>query len=134
MLLEAKLQDRLAKKRGLEETLFGAAMLDGTVTMEIRHQLADTDEELQTATVSLGTLNDYLNQIRDVLSHPDDYLRLRKFTVRLDRSGVKRAADDPQPGEKVDFAEIDLGEQHNAVGVLVQYSPGEFPPKAVLGI
>ena len=137
-LLEAKLQDRLAKKRGLEETLFGAPTLDGTVTMDIRYQLADTDEQLRAATISLGTLNDYLAQIRDVLGHPENHLRLSTMTVRLDRSGVKRTADDPQPGENVDFAEIDLGDEQKAVGVLINYSPGEFPPqplaKTALGV
>ncbi len=137
-LLEAKLQDRMAKKRGLGETLFGAPTLDGTVTMEIRYQLADTDEELQAASVSLGTLNDYLAQIQDVLGHPEHHLRLSTMTVRLDRSGVKRTVDDPQPGEIVDFAEIDLGEGQKAAGVLINYSPHEFPPqplaKTVFGI
>ncbi len=138
LLLQRKLQERLAKKRGLEEALFGAPTLDGTMTMEIRRQLADTDEELQAASVSLRTLNDYLSQIRDVLGHPDDYLQLNTLTVRLDRSGVKRTAADPRPGANVDFAEIELGEGQNAVGIVVTYSPKELPPagipKAVFGI
>ncbi len=130
MLLDAKLQGRLAKKRGLAEALLGAPTLDGTVTMEIRHQLADTDEELRATTVSLGTLKDYLTQIQDVLGQPEKHLGLRTITVRLDHSGVKRTADDSQPGENVEFAEIDLGDEQKAAGILVNYSPKEFPPQA----
>jgi len=139
LLLQRKLQERLANKRGLEETLFGApTLLDGTMTMEIRREMADTDEELQAASVSRRTLNDYVSQIRDVLAHPDDHLRMHTLTVRLDRSGVKRTVDDPRPGENVDFAEIDLGEEQSALGIVVSYSPKELPPsgipKVVFGI
>ncbi len=137
-LLQRKLQERLAKKRGLEETLFGAPTLDGTMTMEIRRDLADTDKELQAASVSRRTLTDYISQIRDVLAHPDDHLRMHTLTVRLDRSGVKRTVSDPRPGENVDFTEIDLGEDQRAVGLIVTYSPEELPPsgipKVVFGI
>ena len=131
LLLESKLRERLTRKRGLQETLFEVPTLDGTVTMEIRHHLADTDEELKAASVSLGTLNDYLGQIQDVLSHPENHLRLHPLTVRLDRSGVKRKADDPRPGQNVDFAEIHLGDEQSAVGILVSYSPKEFPPQSL---
>ncbi len=131
LLLQRKLEERQAKKRGLGGTLFGAPTLDGTMTMDIRRQLTDTDEELQAASVSLRTLNDYISQIRDVLAHPENHLRLDTLTVRLDRSGVKRTADDRRPGENVEFAEIDLGEGQRAVGIIVAYSPKELPPSGV---
>lgn len=126
LLLEAKLQQRLAKKRGLETLVPGPAV-DGAVTLEIRRDLADAEDQLHKTSASSATLNDFLVQIQDVLSHPEDHLRLRQATVRVDQMGVKREPGSPQQASDVRFAEVEIGAERQAVGVMVKYSPQELP-------
>jgi len=128
LLLEARLQQRLAKKRGLESLVPGPA-IDGAETLEIRRDLADAEEQLRDTSASRATLNDYLSQIQDVLSHPEDQFRLRQATVRMDQMGVKRDPGSPQRASDITLAEVEIGDDRQAVGILIKYSPQELPSR-----
>ncbi len=128
LLLQTKLHQRAIKKRGFE-TLAPSALLEGSQTLELRRELENAEQGLRQTTASLGTLSDYLSQVQDVLSHPEDYIRLRPATVRLDRMGIKRKPDSSEDANDITFAAIDLEEEQDIAGILIRYSPEELPSR-----
>ncbi|MCP5158554.1 MAG: hypothetical protein H6975_03905 [Gammaproteobacteria bacterium] len=90
----------------------------------LEQRLVQVETDLVAARQRLGTLDDYLEQIRQVLSQPETYLQVRPLTLRLTRLGVKLSPDSPEPGETISLIELDsLGEQR--IGVLVSFDRGE---------
>lgn len=102
---------------------------DATHIAALERRLLDTEEKLVAARKPLETLDGYLEQIRLVLSQPQHYLQLRPLTLRLNRLGVKLAADATEPGETLALMELDsLGEQR--IGTLVRFAVQDMPPAA----
>lgn len=92
----------------------------------LEQRLLQTEEDLVAARKPLNTLDDYLEQIRQVLSQPEAYLQVRPLTLRLTRLGVKLSPDSSDPGETLALIEFDsLGEQR--IGALVQFAQGDLP-------
>lgn len=93
----------------------------------LEQRLLQTEEELVAARKPLGTLDDYLEQIRQVLSQPEIYLQVRSLALRLNRLGVRLPPDSPEPGETLSLIEFDsMGEQR--IGALVRFVREELPP------
>jgi hypothetical protein len=65
----------------------------------LEQRLLQTEEELVAARKPLGTLDDYLEQIRQVLSQPEIYLQVHSLALRFNRLGVRLPPDSPEPGE-----------------------------------
>lgn len=92
----------------------------------LEQRLLDTETALVTARKPLETLDGYLEQIRLVLSAPEQYLQLRPLTLRLNRLGIKLSADAPELGETLALIEWDsLGEQR--IGTLVRFAAKDVP-------
>jgi len=95
----------------------------------LEQRLIQTEEELTAARKQLGTLDDYLEQVRGVLSQPERYLQVRPLTLRLNRMGVKLDANSPEPGETLTLIELEsMGERR--IGVPVRIAREELPPDA----
>lgn len=93
----------------------------------LEQRLLQTEEELVAARKPLGNLDDYLEQIRQVLSQPEVYLQVRSLTLRLNRLGVKLSSNSSESGETLSLIEFDsMGEQR--IGVLVRFARAELPP------
>ncbi|MFZ1827912.1 MAG: hypothetical protein WAW42_03915 [Candidatus Competibacteraceae bacterium] len=93
----------------------------------LEQRLLQTEEELVAARKPLGTLDDYLEQIRQVLSQPEIYLQVHSLALRLNRLGVRLPLDSPEPGEALSLIEFDsMGEQR--IGTLVRFVREELPP------
>ncbi len=92
----------------------------------LEQRLVQTEEELTAARKQLGTLDDYLEQLREVLSQPEPYLQVRPLTLRLNRMGVKLDANAAEPGETLTLIELEsMGERR--IGVLVRFGREELP-------
>lgn len=98
--------------------------------------LARIERELEDATTSLQTLDDYLEQVAHVLSHPADHLWDSSAERRLDRLGV--LVEDPtQPGSTILFNEVSAAEDQRVTFGLVCVPVDELlarpqlPPDAV---
>lgn len=93
----------------------------------LEQRLCDTESELVAARKPLETLDDYLLQIQQVLSNPEQYLEIRPLTVRLNRLGIKLSAESTESGETLNLIEFDsLGKQN--IGALVWFAKTEVPP------
>ncbi len=121
--LQAQLQALRGHAQGLQPLL--SAGKRRLAAMEQR--LSQTEGELIVARKQLGTLDDYLEQVRQVLDHPETYLQLHPLALRLNRLGVKLDPDSPEPGETITLIELaSLDEQR--IGALVRFTRDELPP------
>lgn len=124
--LQAQLRALRGHAQGLQPLLSSA---DPNTHWEtaLEQRLIQVEEDLVAARKPLGTLADYLEQIRQVLSQPETYLQVRHLTLRLTRLGIKLSPQSPEPGETISLIELDsLGEQR--IGALVRFEREQLPP------
>ncbi len=125
--LQAQLRALRGHAQGLRPLLLSATDTDQRRLAALEQRLSQADGDLIVARKQLGTLDDYLEQVRQVLGHPETYLQLHPLTLRLNRLGVKLDPDSPEPGETITLIELaSLGEQR--IGALVRFTRDELPP------
>ena len=116
--LQAQLRALRSHAQGLQPLLSEEASARRPAALEQR--LVQVEEDLVAVRKRLGTLDDYLEQVRQVLGQPEIYLQVRPLTLRLTRLGVKLSPDSLEPGETLSLIEFNsMGEQR--IGVLVRF-------------
>jgi hypothetical protein len=128
--LQAQLRALRSHAQGLQPLLSsGDAQPRRETALEQR--LVQVEEDLIAARKQLGTLDDYLEQVRRVLSQPETYLQVRPLALRLTRLGVKLSPQSTEPGEMLSLIELDsLGEQR--IGALVRFGREALPPPPMM--
>jgi len=130
--LQAQLRALRSHAQGLQPLLSSTDAHPRRETA-LEQRLVQVEEDLVAARKQLGTLDDYLEQIRQVLSQPEHYLQVRPLTLRLNRLGVKLPPQSSEPGETISLIELDsLGEQR--IGVLVRFGREALAPAAITTI
>ncbi|MFO7641362.1 MAG: hypothetical protein R6X17_08885 [Candidatus Competibacteraceae bacterium] len=128
--LQARLRALRGHARGLRLLLSSPEdVADAQRAAALEQRLVQTEEALVVARTQLGTLDDYLEQVRQVLSQPEPYLQVRPLNLRLNRMGVKLDANSAEPGENLTLIELEsMGERR--IGALVRFARKELPPDA----
>jgi hypothetical protein len=128
--LQARLRALRGHAQGLRPLLSSPEdVADARRTAALEQRLVQTEEALVVARTQLGTLDDYLEQVRQVLSQPEPYLQVRPLNLRLNRMGVKLDANSAEPGENLTLIELEsMGERR--IGALVRFARKELPPDA----
>ena len=126
--LQAQLRALRGHAQGLRPLLSSAGDVpDARRAADLEQRLLQMEEDLVAARRQLGTLDDYLAQVREVLAQPEDYLQVRPLTLRLNRMGVKLDANSTEPGETLNLIELEsMGERR--IGSLVRFTRDELPP------
>ncbi len=101
--------------------LLSSADTDERRVVGLERRLAQTEEDLVAARRQLGTLDDYLEQVRQVLSRPNSYLQVQVQSIKISRLGVKLSPLSTEPGETITLLEFSsLGERR--IGVLAHFT------------
>ncbi|MCB1919946.1 MAG: hypothetical protein KDJ28_08205 [Candidatus Competibacteraceae bacterium] len=129
--LQAQLRALRSHAQGLQPLLLSTDEHPRRETA-LEQRLAQVEEDLVAVRKRLGTLDDYLEQVRQVLSQPEKYLQARPLTLRLTRLGIKLSPESSEPGETLSLIELDsLGDQR--IGALVRFSRQEaLPPPPMM--
>ena len=67
-----------------------------------------------------------LGQVSRVFSNPEDFIRLRKFSLRLNKMGIKISDDSPQPCNSLNLTEVVIGNELPRVVTLAKFSGKEL--------
>ena len=121
VLLKIKLRDLQAQHRGLD-ALTAADTDEAQDTQSLARELEETERQLSEAQPRLGTLDDYLTQVRRVFNHPSRYLRVKPDAVRVDRMGIKVENEKSGRGAEVVSANITIGRNPPVAGLLVVFN------------
>ncbi len=124
-LLSVKLSEIKAQCRGLD-ALAESRPEDEAAWETTQRHLEETEQQLQEARASLGTMDDYLRQVCKVLTHPTKHLRAKSGSVHLDRMGVMVKEGNQHRGAKVVTTQVTLGKQPSYEAVLVSYPRAEM--------
>lgn len=124
--LQAQLRALRGHNQGLRP-LLASADADRSRVAALERRLLKAEEDLVVARKQLGTLDDYLEQVRRVLSQPEEYLRIQALAMRLNRLGLKLDPGSPEPGETITLIELaSLDEKR--IGVLVRFARDDLAP------
>jgi len=69
-----------------------------------------------------------LEQVADVFSKPDEFVRARKLSLRLNKMGIKISDDSPQPANKLNLTEVIIGNELPRVVTLAIFPRKELVP------
>ena len=122
--LRAQLQALRGQARGLQP-LLSSTDADERRLATLEQRLTQTEQDLADARKPLATLDDYLEQVRQVVGQPEPYLHFHRLSLRLNRLGVKLDEDSPEPGETLALFEWDSLEEQR-IGTLVRFSREEW--------
>ena len=127
VLLKIKLRDLQAQHRGLD-ALTAADTNEARDEQSLARELEETERQLSEAQPRLGTLDDYLTQVRRVFNHPSRYLRVKPDTVRVDRIGIKVKNEKSGGGAEVLSANISIGRNPPIAGILAVFNRSDMKP------
>ncbi|NOR40805.1 MAG: hypothetical protein GQ537_06330 [Gammaproteobacteria bacterium] len=105
----------------------------GTQTsVKLAHSIEETSQELgkteeMMVNTPLLTPQFILEQVMDVFSKPAEFVRIRKFPLRLNKMGIKISEDSQQPDNMLNLTEVTIGNELPRVVTLAT-----FPRKDLL--
>lgn len=101
-------QLRLRQARTRAQSL--AAVDDGAAEIEaIERSLAENAIALEALGGTLASLDDYLEQVREVFARPEDHLQRATVTLRVSRMGIKLDDQAPELGSDLSLLELSMG-------------------------
>jgi len=95
----------------------------------LRQKLEQTQSQLSDAKMSLSTLDGYIEQINDVLMHPEQHVKLEMLRLRVNRMGIKVAEDSAEPASDLTLARISVGPELTRVVAAVKCARDDMPPR-----
>ena len=75
-----------------------------------------------------------LEQVMAVFSKPDDFVRVRKFPLKLNKMGIKISDNSPQPCNRIDLTEVTIGNELPRVVTLATFPGRERVPETVFSM
>lgn len=86
---------------------------------ETRLELEKIEKKMMNS--PLLTPQTMLDQVVDVFSKPDDFVRIRKFPLRLNKMGIKINDESRQPNNKLNLTEVIIGNELTRVVTLATF-------------
>lgn len=126
-ILHAKLRHRLSQGTGMN-ALLATAYADQTEVAEVEVQLADAEKQLREMPVYRNAPLGYLNEVKNILAHPETFLKLEIVTLKLTRMGIKSCAESSVACNTIHFAELDIANVLKRVVAIVRYPRDEMRP------
>jgi hypothetical protein len=90
---------------------------------ETTRELGKTEEKMLHTPLLTPQLA--LQQVTDVFSEPDKFIRISKSALRLNKMGIKISEDSPQPANELNLTEVVIGNDMPRVVTLAKLPPKE---------
>ena len=97
---------------------------------ELKLKLEKTEEDLRK--IHLATPQVSLEQVVEVFSNPEKFVRLQESTLRLNKMGIKIDAAATQPCNTLNLTEVSIGELLPRVVTLARFPREEFLARTFL--
>lgn len=126
-ILHAKLRARLSQGSGLNQ-LLASAFADKTEVADIEERLADTEKQLKDMPVNRNAPLGYLNEVKDILSHPEALIKLEITPLTLNRMSIKVDEQNCEACSTIQVAELEIANVLKRVVAIVRYPRVEMTP------
>ncbi len=124
-ILDARLRARQAKGGELAVLLQNAFNAQ-TATEDVEQALAEARRKREQLEVNLATPGDYLEEVRRIIGHPQDFIRLSITDIKLSRMGIVMDNGNTEPVNDIRFAELEIANVLKRVVMLVSYPRDEM--------
>jgi hypothetical protein len=118
----------LQGESGKAETVFGTRIKLGEDLRAIEAKLAENNRQLRELFGSFKTLEDYLDRVKAILEHPQEYLTMVPASVRLNRMNIVVDEHDHR-GNNIRLLEATVINRPRRAVLLVTYPRKELLPK-----
>ncbi|HET9701610.1 MAG TPA: hypothetical protein VFP70_11875 [Burkholderiales bacterium] len=125
--LSTKLRVLEGRKSGLESLAEDPDAHQGEIEA-LQRELEQTQSQITDTKLSLSTLDGYIDQVNDVLTHPEQHVKFEVFRLRVNRMGIKVAEDSSEPASDLTLGRISVGEITRVVAA-VTCARHAMPPK-----
>jgi hypothetical protein len=128
--LASRLRRLQAQQAGLDDSERNAPISQEHI-VKLEQEIAEAQRELQETRISLASLDGYIDQINQVLGHPQQFFRLTQHRMQLDPMGFRV---EPRAEEAAHTVDLGLTEVHispTAQGIIeiVSVRRDLMPPK-----
>jgi K+/H+ antiporter YhaU regulatory subunit KhtT len=130
-MLQARLRRYRQKTRELTQDTRTAGKIAQAIE-ETSQELGKTEEQM--LHTPLLTPQVALEQVMDVFGNPDDFIRIRRFPLSLNKMGIKVSYDSPQPVNKLNLTEVSIGNELPRVVTLAMFPGKELATGAVFSV
>jgi hypothetical protein len=96
---------------------------------EAKSKLARAEAELMDA--STATPQTCMEQVISVFRHPNDYVRMNRFSLKLSKLGIKIHEDSRQPCNDLELTEVEIASEQPRVITLARIPVKELLPGSV---
>lgn len=120
-ILHAQLRAKQTQGNGLTKLLLQAHQaLDPSA--ELAAQLKEAESRIKNLTGDKDVFSFYLEEIRRILAHPENFLRLNVTSIRLTDMSIIVDAEATQPANDVCFTELEITNVMKRVVTIVRYN------------
>lgn len=88
-----------------------------------------TKQGVESSTGYIKTPDDRLEQVRNILAHPETMIRLNHVSLNLTRMGVKVEGNSTQSANKIELAELEINDVWRRIIAIVKYPRNEMLEK-----
>jgi hypothetical protein len=88
--------------------------------------------EAEFSKTPLATPQATLEQVITVFKNPEDFVRLRKFSLRLNKMGILLGDEPGEPCNEIDLTEVTIGEGSPRIVTLARFPKSEILPPSAL--
>jgi len=92
-----------------------------------REKLVQIEEAMKDT--PLASPMETLNEVEKVFSQPEEFVRLEKTSLRIDRMGIRRSEDSSEPSNRLDLIEVTIGKDAPRVISLSRFPRNEVLPR-----
>ena len=128
-ILNSQLRSRQRNSGGLTE-LLSLTTIDAEASRNITNKLNKAENRLRSMLNKRDILSFYLNEIIEILSHPEKFIRLDKSCFRLNDMGVVVDPNDNASSNTVCFSELEINQVLKRVVTVVCYDKDDLDCKS----
>ncbi|WP_455366192.1 hypothetical protein [Kaarinaea lacus] len=89
-------------------------------------ELLDIERRLTELRIKSESPDQHLTQTIEVLSHPEQYLKLVKHSLHVDKLGIKLTGDNIEHGYTIEYAEIEIEQSLKRITMIVDCAAEEI--------
>ncbi|MGB5606475.1 MAG: hypothetical protein WBN51_08130 [Gammaproteobacteria bacterium] len=127
--LRARLRNLQQQMKKMDQDTPAAARMRHE-TEVVRQKLGEAGEALLNS--HLPSPEESLNQLITVLNQPDDFIRVNKLSLRLNKMGIKIDENSKQACNQLDLTEVVIRTELPRVVTLARFPLSELPPRSDL--
>lgn len=130
-ILHSQLRAKQNQGNGLTRLLV-QAHLESEQPAELMAQLKEAENRLKNLTGDMDVFSFYLEEVRKILAHPENFIRLNVTSLRLSDMCIKVDSDAEQSANDVSFTELEISNVMKRVVTIVRYNRNDINCKKPL--